>query len=162
MLVGALVLAAGCSRGQSPAQQLQNDTATVLDKANAKDVDGVHNAAAVMKSDIRSLNARNMLGTSKAQELLKTLNAIEAEAETLTAKPSGPPTPTDSTDSPTPSPTASPTPSPTASPTPSPTASPTPSPTASPTPSATVTSSPTRSAAAVVVPRLGKKKKHGH
>jgi len=151
VLVGALVLAAGCSRGMSPAQQLQNDTATVLDKANAKNVDGVHNAAAVMKSDIRSLNARNMLGTSKAQELLKTLNAIEAEAEMLTAKPSAPPTPTDS-----------PTPSPTASPTPSPTASPTPSPTASPTPSATVTSSPTRSAAAVVVPTLGKKKKHGH
>ena len=143
LVAASLVLASGCSAGLSPAEQLKDDTATVLDKANAGDVDGVHTSAAAMKSDIRSLSGQGKLSTTKARALLEVLNAIEANAESLRPVPT-PAAPTASaTASATPSPTPSATPSATASATPSAPPSPTPSATASPTASPTPAPAPT-------------------
>lgn len=151
--MGALAMAAGCSSGLSPAGTIQNDTAAVLDKANAGDVEGVHAAAAAMKSDIRSLSGRGKLSTAKAADLVATLNAIEANADSLKVAPAPSATSASPTDSPTPSPTA--TPSPSATPEPAPTTPPptTPPPTTPPPTTPPPTKSPTP--APILSPTLG-------
>ncbi|MDP9182236.1 MAG: hypothetical protein M3P04_05605 [Actinomycetota bacterium] len=120
------VLLAGCSGGGlTPQGRLQDDTAELVDQANAKDLAGLRAAAADLRQEIDDQVRAGQLTQARAQLLLRLLAAIERDAFLVNGEP---------TPSATPSPTASPTPSPTPSPTLSPTPSPTPSPTASPTP----------------------------
>lgn len=126
--LACLFVLTGCSKGLSPADQLKDQTAVLVEQANAKDLNGLRVAIDQLRTTIRDQLAAGQLTAARAAALTRLLAQIERDAPTLT-EPSPTPTP-----SPTASPTASPTPSPTPSPTASPTPSPTPSPTASPTP----------------------------
>lgn len=121
LAAGALLLASACAGSLSPTARLQDDVANLIDRANVGDVPGVHDAAGVLASDVRTELGKGQITAGKARALLALVAAVENEAESLTTSPTPTAAPTTQAPSPTTSPTPSPTPSPTAKPTPSPT-----------------------------------------
>lgn len=125
-----LLLLTGCGGSLTPAQKLQDQTAGLIEQANAKDLPGFQTSLDALRVTILQQQQAGQISAGQAVALRRLLSAIESQKNLLTA-PSPTPTPS-ATVSPTPSPTASPTRSPTPSPTPSPTASRTPPPTTAP------------------------------
>ena len=147
--VALALLLAGCAG--SPQAELDQAVSDVTDQANARNADGLRDAADTL---IALLSAQSGSGFDAAK--VKRLQALAQQVEddaallerlagpapTATAsRTSSPPSTRSSSPSPTPSPSPSPTPSPSASPTPS--ASP--SPTGGPTTAATTSPTPSRS-----------------
>lgn len=129
------LLLTGCGGGLTPQGTLQDQTAEVIDAANAKSVAGLRSAVATLRSTIQKQLSKGQLSQAKADTLRSLLAKIEQNAELLTEP------------SPTPSPTSSPTPVATTPPptTPPPTTPPptTPPPTTAPPTTAPPTEQPT-------------------
>lgn len=129
------LLLAGCGGGLTPEGTLQDQTAEVIDAANATSVTGLHSAVSTLRSTIQTQLGKGQITQAKADTLRALLAKIEQDAELLTAPsptssppalptPTSPPTTSSSSAATTPPPTTPPptTPPPT---TPPPTEAPT-------------------------------------
>lgn|GEM_PF-5248310 len=146
LVAGLVVGLSGCAgSGLTPAGQLQDGLAAVVDAANTQNLPALQSAITDLRATVRSERDAQQISAAKAAQILAALAVVETDSALLTAAPASPtpvvttpppsPTPVVTTPPPTTPPSTSPPPSPT--PIPKPTVEPTEAPVVTPPPGPT-------------------------
>lgn len=160
LVAGLVVGLSGCAgSGLTPAGQLQDGLAAVVDAANAQNLSALRSAITDLRATVRSERDAQQISAAKAAQILTALAAVETDSALLTAVPASP-TPVVTTPPPSPTPVVTTPPPTTPPPTSPPPTSPPPSPTPIPTPTVAPTEAPVVTPPPVATPagNLGKSK----